>query len=403
MTAGYNGVGLFTKDAVRNVCDHSRGVPRSINTLCFSAMLLGFAENVKSIDDLIVKEAARDLDLDNLLSDVYQTQPTVASLGEGKLQSNRETKPRELDNPGKGASGAADNVGAAESRQGFFEESQAHTAARTDSTVVAPTVNSMAKLQDSSLQVVEETGTPCPPPQSKTRDGTKHSTNSMWAKTISLTAIVAITGVLALVLVAKFPSQGRAQADPNGSGLTGFIGFNPWHSASTETLASTPDAPSTPTKSAPAASNGPRNADSNELDDVTVRKFPGDSNVTPRTSGNGQQLETIFFEQDSSVIDSGYRSSLQHIADALAENPNVGAILEGHTDSIGPESYNLNLSSHRAIAVPVRNALVNDLHVSASRLTAIGAGSESRALPNSSAAGGAHNRRVEVRLVVLSE
>ncbi|HYK50461.1 MAG TPA: AAA family ATPase, partial [Terriglobales bacterium] len=55
-TAGYKGDGLFTEDAVRNIWEHSRGVPRSINTLCFNAMLLGLAENAKLIDELIVKE-----------------------------------------------------------------------------------------------------------------------------------------------------------------------------------------------------------------------------------------------------------------------------------------------------------------------------------------------------------
>jgi outer membrane protein OmpA-like peptidoglycan-associated protein len=223
----------------------------------------------------------------------------------------------------------------------------------------------------------------------------------VWAKIVSLTAIIAITGALVLVLVGKFPSQRRVQEEIGGGGLSGLIRSKPGHSAPTDGLASTLDAPNPPAKSKSANPNGSRNTDSNEFDEVIVRKFPTDSNIAPGTSGNGQQLETIFFEQDSSVIDSGYRSSLQHIADALAENSDVSAILEGHTDSLGPEAYNLNLSSRRAIAV--RDALVNDLDVPTSRLTAIGAGSESPVQPNSSAAGRAHNRRVEVRLVILNQ
>jgi OOP family OmpA-OmpF porin len=110
-------------------------------------------------------------------------------------------------------------------------------------------------------------------------------------------------------------------------------------------------------------------------------------------------METIFFDQDSTVIGSQYGASLRRVADALAEHPGASVILEGHTDNIGPESYNLELSSRRAIEV--RNALVDELHVPASRLTAVGAGATAPLQPNSNAAGRAYNRRVEVRLVHL--
>ena len=101
------------------------------------------------------------------------------------------------------------------------------------------------------------------------------------------------------------------------------------------------------------------------------------------------------------MIGSQYGPFLHRIADALAKNPGASAILEGHTDSTGEEGYNLELSSRRAIEV--RNALVDELHVSMTRLTAIGAGTAAPLQPNSSAAGRAYNRRVEVRLVHLSE
>jgi general secretion pathway protein A len=486
VTAGYKGVGLFTEGAVRNVWDHSRGVPRSINTLCFNAMLLGFAENAKLIDELIVKEAARDLDLDSLLTDVYQTRPTVASPTNGKLQPNWEEKPRELENSRKGGIGEPDTGSRGPSRDAGtiasrhngdggtsgpgenvpptlveslapssrehklrLEEKSLHPAemvpgastpkpglavstllgkngevaiernqnsakaSRSDaatpnknSTVVPLAGNGKVKVQP-LLKLVETTAAPrkekaseSPRPQPKTGVGTRDSKNHVWAKIVSLTAIIAITGALALVLVGKFPSQGRVQAETGGGGLAGLIRSKVGHSAPTDGLASTLDTPNPPAKSKSTNPNGSRNTDSNEFDEVIVRKFPANSNIAPGNSGNGQQLETIFFEQDSSGIDSRYRSSLQHIADALAENPDVSAILEGHTDSIGPEAYNLDLSSRRAIAV--RDALVNNLNVPSSRLTATGAGSENPAQPNSSAAGRAHNRRVEVRLVILN-
>ena len=60
-TAGYMGPELFTMGAVRNIWENAKGVPRNINTLCFNAMLLGFAGSKKSIDETILAEAVRDL------------------------------------------------------------------------------------------------------------------------------------------------------------------------------------------------------------------------------------------------------------------------------------------------------------------------------------------------------
>ena len=132
-----------------------------------------------------------------------------------------------------------------------------------------------------------------------------------------------------------------------------------------------------------------------------MRKFPADSDGRENLGNDSKAGTTIFFDQDSAVIGSQYGSSLHRVADALAENPGATAILEGHTDDIGPESYNQELSSRRAIEV--RNALVDQLHVPTSRLTAVGAGAAAPAQPNSSAAGRAYNRRVEIRLVHLGE
>ena len=138
-------------------------------------------------------------------------------------------------------------------------------------------------------------------------------------------------------------------------------------------------------------------AHSLESQEVVVRTFSTDLNVTSKNSDNRQELRRIFFNEDSDAIDLQYRPWLQQLADALAKDPTAIVTLEGHTDSLlGREAYNLGLSSRRAIAV--RNALVNELHVPKPRLTATGAGSEAPVQPNSSAAGRAYNRRVEVRL-----
>jgi general secretion pathway protein A len=58
--AGYEGPELFTPGAVEFVTDHSRGIPRLINNLCFHALSLGCVMQQSQVDAALVAEAARD-------------------------------------------------------------------------------------------------------------------------------------------------------------------------------------------------------------------------------------------------------------------------------------------------------------------------------------------------------
>jgi type II secretory pathway predicted ATPase ExeA/outer membrane protein OmpA-like peptidoglycan-associated protein len=462
-TAGYRGASLFTPAAVRNIWDHSRGVPRNINTLCFNAMLLGFAEHAKSIDGHIIEEAARDLDLNRVLANVYQMEPAgAASGGNHKLQPIREPSLPETDAAGMGAMaqpaavsrgswrdvvptasaahsanekvyGTAENVspalGAIPTHIGPAREEQKVAPARKavpldtkTAAVEAPAnsgktsqLHSSIPLQSSAATAPRDNRTVNPPkklqelvrPERETALATaqlnkkkiaekRSETRIWWTKALSLTAI---TGILALLLGEQFWSQRPGQAEANGAGDTTLAQNNsgPGYSV--------PNGAAPPVDTLSASPKGTRrdasSSDSSELNDVTVRRFPTESNAAPDGSGKTQKPEAIFFDQDSAVIDSQYSAFLRRIADTLAENPGTTAILEGHTDNTGPEAYNQELSSRRAIEV--RNALVDELHVSTSRLTAIGAGAIAPAQPNSTAAGRAYNRRVDVRLVHLGE
>jgi hypothetical protein len=58
---------LFTTDATALVFRLSRGIPRSINLTCDSALIYGFAEEVRVIDSEVVSKAAKQLDLMGLV------------------------------------------------------------------------------------------------------------------------------------------------------------------------------------------------------------------------------------------------------------------------------------------------------------------------------------------------
>ena len=96
-TAGYKGSELFTLGAARQIWENGKGVPRKINTLCFNAMLLGLAGNAKSIDETILGEATRDLDMPSVLADIYRTEAIAAGRRTPhrywQSTANREIKP----------------------------------------------------------------------------------------------------------------------------------------------------------------------------------------------------------------------------------------------------------------------------------------------------------------------
>jgi type II secretory pathway predicted ATPase ExeA/outer membrane protein OmpA-like peptidoglycan-associated protein len=482
-TAGYRGASLFTLGAVRNIWNHSRGVPRNINTLCFNAMLLGFAEHAKSIDGHIIEEAARDLDLNSVLANVYQMEPSgAASGGNRKVQSIGEPSLPEVDaaelgaiaqpaavspsssrDAGAPASAAQSNnrnpAGAGEKVSPAPSAARADTAASPEEQRIAPAAKSLPlpgsrltaapplaaarPLDMKAAATVEAPANPgkasqlrvstqlqtSPPAASRGNQMANPAKNFpskkleepafvneplyqkkllekrsesriWWAKVLALTAL---TGILAFVLGQQYSAQRPGQVEANAAGGSALAqgSSGSGYSPTNETPASGIETPGAQPRNAAADSRGARYAGSDDANDVTVRKFPADSDAASESSGKTQKLETILFDQDSAVIGSQYGPFLRRIADALAENPRASAILVGHTYNTGPESYNLELSSRRAIEV--RNALVDELHVSTSRLTAVGAGATSPVQPNSRASGRAYNRRVEVRLVHLSE
>ena len=105
----------------------------------------------------------------------------------------------------------------------------------------------------------------------------------------------------------------------------------------------------------------------------------------------------VLFDTDQSQIKSGGLRSLDKLVEFLKGNPERRALIEGFTDSVGDDNYNLSLSNRRADAV--RAALVG-MGVSGERLTTRGLGEAYPVAGNDSAGGRQMNRRVEI---VLSE
>ncbi len=61
--AGYSGKGLFRRSALRRMYEVTGGIPRLINVVCDSLLLLGFSRELQSFDGAAVDEVAKDLGL----------------------------------------------------------------------------------------------------------------------------------------------------------------------------------------------------------------------------------------------------------------------------------------------------------------------------------------------------
>jgi general secretion pathway protein A len=77
--AGCEKPGVFTAGARKLIAEHSEGIPRNINNLCFNAMSLGFALKRKTIDRDIIMDVIADLDLEPLRENPSPAETHLAS------------------------------------------------------------------------------------------------------------------------------------------------------------------------------------------------------------------------------------------------------------------------------------------------------------------------------------
>lgn len=101
----------------------------------------------------------------------------------------------------------------------------------------------------------------------------------------------------------------------------------------------------------------------------------------------------IQFESGSDKVKAESYGTLKDIAAVLAENPTIRVKIIGHTDSEGDDASNLDLSKRRALTV--KEALIKEFGIDASRMETDGKGESQPADVNTTTAGKANNRRVE--------
>ena len=102
---------------------------------------------------------------------------------------------------------------------------------------------------------------------------------------------------------------------------------------------------------------------------------------------------SVLFSSDKATLLTGARARLEQVADVLLENNDRKLTIEGHTDSRGSDSHNVDLSQRRADAV--RSALVARGYP-ADLIHTTGMGEAAPVGDNATTEGRANNRRVEI-------
>jgi OmpA-OmpF porin, OOP family len=124
------------------------------------------------------------------------------------------------------------------------------------------------------------------------------------------------------------------------------------------------------------------------------------ANLKAQQTDRGMVLTVgdVLFAAGKADVGAGAQRSIDKLAEFLRAYPKRNVLIEGHSDNVGDESFNIKLSQQRADAV--RDQLVAR-GVSPRRIQTKGYGPKFPVVDNDSAAGRQQNRRVEV--LVLNE
>jgi OOP family OmpA-OmpF porin len=105
----------------------------------------------------------------------------------------------------------------------------------------------------------------------------------------------------------------------------------------------------------------------------------------------------VFFDFDKNILTEADLKELPKAVAFVKKYPGAKIRLDGYTDSIGTDEYNMKLSERRATAV--KDYLIKEAGVSSSKITAVGHGEADPVADNKTEEGRAKNRRVEISIL----
>jgi OOP family OmpA-OmpF porin len=109
-----------------------------------------------------------------------------------------------------------------------------------------------------------------------------------------------------------------------------------------------------------------------------------------------RKIETLTgpsFDFNKATLTAEGRAHVDHAMSVMKESPTMNVVVEGHTDSIGSDAYNMKLSQRRADTV--REYMISH-GISGSRIKTEAYGKTKPIASNKTAEGRAQNRRVDI-------
>lgn len=326
--SGYEGLQMFTPEALRLVARHSRGIPRKINTLCFNALLLAFARESTLIDAYMMDEVIADLQLrgetpEPAPSDTLQSvrlSPTLPFVNARGSTDRRAAPPHQPPaampsslrpgNKGSTARGSDSRVATAASSQPATRGSSAPAAAAATRPQAPP------RVHDPRAEAGRVNRAPAPMPSLVTRDPrSRVASKSSWFGPVFAGVIcVALLGALGYFYQQKDHGDSAAQTKPSATqpaAATTSAQSSPNSSQpkSTETRTALTDLTVPPenlsgSKSPPEASTaGNKNAQ------PAASVSPSDSEPAARTPDSTQSDETQAPDERQTAPSSSQRST----------------------------------------------------------------------------------------------
>jgi outer membrane protein OmpA-like peptidoglycan-associated protein len=136
-------------------------------------------------------------------------------------------------------------------------------------------------------------------------------------------------------------------------------------------------------------------ADAARLSAADLQRQLDELHAKPTDRGMVLTLGDTLFTSGKSDLKVGSTVNLDRLVAFLSSYPNRDVLIEGYTDSIGSDEYNVDLSQRRADSV--KSYLMHQ-GINSQRLSATGRGKSDPVADNASADGRQQNRRVNVTI-----
>jgi len=138
--------------------------------------------------------------------------------------------------------------------------------------------------------------------------------------------------------------------------------------------------------------------DTRDITDRTIRDDLTDRTIWCEDVGRVITAPSfmVFFDWDRADLTAQARDTIRRAAEAYKTKGGAQVVATGHTDTSGPEDYNMALSLRRANAV--KDALVMN-GVAVTDISVVGRGEREPLVKTGDGVREAQNRRVEIRLL----